>query len=64
MNGFGIGGDGEKKMRLGDGGTVAMGEVKMIVMDMPGYGKGGRAEWGKEILKYLVGRKQYVLLLT
>lgn len=31
---------------------------KIVVLDMPGYGKGSRAEWGPEILKYLVGRKQ------
>lgn len=33
---------------------------KLVVLDMPGYGKGSRAEWGKEIMKYLVGRRQYV----
>ena len=33
---------------------------KLMVLDMPGYGKGSREEWGKEIEKYLVGRKQYV----
>ena len=32
---------------------------KLVVLDMPGYGKGSRAEWGREIMKYLVGRKQY-----
>ena len=32
---------------------------KLMVLDMPGYGKGSREEWGKEIEKYLVGRKQY-----
>lgn len=31
---------------------------KIVVLDMPGYGKGSRAEWGPEIIKYLVGRKQ------
>lgn len=31
---------------------------KIVVLDMPGYGKGSRAEWGPEITKYLVGRKQ------
>jgi len=33
---------------------------KLAVLDMPGYGKGSRQEWGPEIMKYLVGRKQYV----
>ncbi len=33
---------------------------KLVVLDMPGYGNGSRAEWGKEIMKYLVGRRQYV----
>jgi len=28
------------------------------VLDMPGYGKASREEWGREIVKYLVGRKQ------
>ena len=31
---------------------------KMAVLDMPGYGKGSREEWGPEIMKYLIGRKQ------
>lgn len=30
----------------------------LVVLDMPGYGKGGQADWGKEILKYLGQRKQ------
>jgi GTP-binding protein len=32
---------------------------KVVVLDMPGHGKGSREEWGQEIMKYLVGRKQY-----
>ncbi|EPE33913.1 P-loop containing nucleoside triphosphate hydrolase [Glarea lozoyensis ATCC 20868] len=31
---------------------------RLVVLDMPGYGKGGRAEWGKEVLKYLGKRRQ------
>ncbi|MCJ1350110.1 MAG: GTP-binding protein [Icmadophila ericetorum] len=31
---------------------------KLTVLDMPGYGHGSRAEWGPEIYKYLVGRRQ------
>ena len=34
---------------------------KVVVLDMPGYGKGSRTEWGTEIMKYLVGRKQYAI---
>lgn len=33
-------------------------EKNLLVLDMPGYGKGGQAEWGKEIMKYLGKRKQ------
>lgn len=47
MNFFAVGGDDG----LGKPG-------KLTVLDMPGYGKGSRAEWGPEIMKYLVGRKQ------
>ena len=36
---------------------------KVVVLDMPGYGKGSRAEWGTEIMKYLVGRKQYAITI-
>lgn len=50
MNAFGIGG-------------TKGGESKIVLLDMPGYGKASRAEWGAEILKYLQGRKQYVLSL-
>lgn len=49
MNAFGIG-------------RTEAGEPKVVLMDMPGYGKGSREEWGKEIMKYLTGRKQSVWL--
>ncbi|KAH8701666.1 P-loop containing nucleoside triphosphate hydrolase protein [Talaromyces proteolyticus] len=45
MNAFGIGG---KKG----------GESKIVLLDMPGYGKASRTEWGIEIMKYLQQRKQ------
>ncbi|OGE55530.1 hypothetical protein PENARI_c004G08255 [Penicillium arizonense] len=45
MNAFGIGG-------------TKGGEHKVVLLDMPGYGKASRAEWGAEIMKYLQGRKQ------
>lgn len=50
MNVFAVGGDDGR----GSPGKVA-------VLDMPGYGKGSREEWGPEIMKYLVGRKQYAM---
>lgn len=41
------------------GGEDAIGNPgKLAVLDMPGYGKGSREEWGPEIMKYLIGRKQ------
>ncbi|KAB8229772.1 hypothetical protein ETB97_001860 [Aspergillus alliaceus] len=45
MNAFGIGG-------------TKGGESKIVLLDMPGYGKASRAEWGTEIMKYLQGRRQ------
>lgn len=33
---------------------------KLLLVDMPGYGHASRQEWGKEIMKYLQNRKQYV----
>ena len=47
MNFFAVGGEDG----LGSPGRLA-------VLDMPGYGKGSREEWGPEIMKYLVGRRQ------
>ena len=37
-----------------------IGKGGLVVLDMPGYGKSSRDEWGKEIVKYLTERKQYV----
>ncbi|KAE8154794.1 P-loop containing nucleoside triphosphate hydrolase protein [Aspergillus avenaceus] len=45
MNAFGIGG-------------TKGGESKIVLLDMPGYGKASRTEWGVEIMKYLQGRRQ------
>ena len=47
MNFFAVGGEDG----IGNPGRLA-------VLDMPGYGKGSRGEWGPEIMKYLIGRKQ------
>lgn len=44
---YGVGG---KKMR----------DSRFSLIDIPGYGKGSQVEWGREIIKYLEGRKQYV----
>ena len=44
------------------GGEDAMGNKgRVTVFDMPGYGQGSHEEWGKEIVKYLVGRREYVV---
>jgi GTP-binding protein len=40
------------------GGKEDNGRNRLVVMDMPGYGKGGREEWGRQIMKYLEKRKQ------
>lgn len=45
MNAFAVGSEDDAAKRL-------------VVMDMPGYGKGGRAEWGVQIMKYLEKRKE------
>ena len=50
MNGFAVGGEDA----VGNPG-------RLVVLDMMGYGKGSRDDWGTEIMKYLAGRKQYDL---
>lgn len=45
MNAFGIGG-------------TKGGHSRIVLLDMPGYGRASRAEWGIEIMKYLQGRRQ------
>ena len=44
MNAFAVGAE--------DGGA------RLVVMDMPGYGKGGREEWGVQIMKYVEKRRE------
>ncbi len=55
-----------KMMNAFEVGNNANPEKNLVVLDMPGYGKGGHAEWGKEILKYLgkrrTLRRAYVLI--
>ena len=52
MNFFAVGGE-DSRGNLG----------KMALLDLPGYGKGSREEWGLEIMKYFVGRKQYAVTI-
>jgi len=40
------------------GGSEDNGKNRLVVLDMPGYGKGGRADWGTQVLKYLGKRRQ------
>lgn len=74
MNAFGVGGEGGvrwsrtsvKEKSEGEEGEGAqeqqrdtwIGKGGLVVLDMPGYGKGSRETWGKEIMKYLHQRKQ------
>ncbi|TKA75514.1 hypothetical protein B0A49_13735 [Cryomyces minteri] len=67
MNAFGVGGGGggtrDKKDRggrviKGGEGERWIGRGGVVIVDMPGYGKGSRREWGEEITKYLIGRQQ------
>lgn len=69
INGYGVGGDSKKKgggSKAGPTPWKSFGRGGIIVVDMPGYGKGSREDWGKEIMKYLENRKQlrrtYVLV--
>ncbi|KAF2460486.1 P-loop containing nucleoside triphosphate hydrolase protein [Lineolata rhizophorae] len=47
---------GRKKVRKEP--WVGAGGGNVVVVDMPGYGKGSRKEWGEEIFKYLSKRDQ------
>lgn len=62
MNAFGIGRVFKTRKEPGSGRIVNewSGEKGLVIVDMPGYGKGSRAEWGEEIVKYLKKREQYV----
>ena len=37
---------------------------QLLVLDMPGYGKASREEWGKEIMKYLEHRRAYAFFFS
>lgn len=63
MTAFGIGGNREvsrSSSSLEKQPLRLSGRGGLVVMDMPGYGFGSHEEWGKEILKYLQRRKQWV----
>ncbi|KAF2434609.1 hypothetical protein EJ08DRAFT_581919 [Tothia fuscella] len=53
MNVFGIGG-----AKKGSEARNFIGRGGLCVVDCPGYGFASREEWGKEVVKYLQGRKQ------
>lgn len=38
--------------------AFSIGEARMTLLDMPGYGYGSQKSWGLEIMEYLKGRKQ------
>ncbi|KAM3075539.1 hypothetical protein ACMFMG_007681 [Clarireedia jacksonii] len=40
------------------GGSEQYSNNRLVVVDMPGYGKGGHSDWGVEIIKYIDKRKQ------
>lgn len=44
--------------------AISVHDGRLIVLDMPGYGRASREEWGKEIMKYLENRKAYAYLLS
>lgn len=63
MNAFGVGRTWDENVLRAAGGKSAdkwkaLGRGGVVVVDMPGYGKGSRDEWGAEIMKYLEKRKQ------
>ncbi|KAK6538056.1 hypothetical protein TWF694_010946 [Orbilia ellipsospora] len=39
--------------------AFSVGGARLTLLDMPGYGHGSRASWGREIMEYLRGRKQF-----
>ena len=61
MNAFSVsgGGKGISLVPAANGAPAKwVGRGGLVVLDMPGYGKASKQEWGQEILKYLKGRKQ------
>ncbi|KAL1303854.1 hypothetical protein AAFC00_000310 [Neodothiora populina] len=58
MNAFGVGPLSANKVAEGTEKWKMLGRGGVVVIDMPGYGKGSREEWGTEIMKVLEKRKQ------
>ena len=60
MNLYGVGpGDGVRiKPGKSGGHDRIVGIGGLLIVDLPGYGEGSLTEWGTEIMKYLVNRKQ------
>ncbi|KAF2737090.1 hypothetical protein EJ04DRAFT_431853 [Polyplosphaeria fusca] len=58
MNLYGIGGARLQKPGNGEKFRKIVGPGGLVIVDLPGYGKGGRMEWGEEIIKFFVQRKQ------
>jgi GTP-binding protein len=65
MNAYGLGGVEEVVQKDRDAKAEKTmkswkGARGIVVVDMPGYGKGSREEWGEEIVKYMAKREQCV----
>ncbi|KAK6536177.1 hypothetical protein TWF281_000423 [Arthrobotrys megalospora] len=39
--------------------AFSVGDARLTLLDMPGYGHGSRESWGREIMEYLRSRKQF-----
>ncbi|KAF2744660.1 hypothetical protein M011DRAFT_408063 [Sporormia fimetaria CBS 119925] len=60
LNLYGVGPYDGVRIRKGVSGGYdrIVGVGGMLIVDLPGYGEGSLQEWGPEIMKYLVNRKQ------
>lgn len=60
MNLYGVGPMDGVRIRKGknNGHDRIVGIGGLLIVDLPGYGEGSLSEWGPEIMKYLVNRKQ------
>lgn len=60
LNLYGVGPMDGVRIRKGKSGghDRIVGIGGLLIVDLPGYGEGSRNEWGPEIMKYLVNRKQ------
>jgi GTP-binding protein len=39
--------------------AFAINQGKLVLVDVPGYGHASREDWGTQVMKYLLSRKQY-----